>query len=50
MIKIQHIDSLHEEELTEVEYNDLQPRIKVKYKELKRYESAETPAEVAKEK
>lgn len=50
MVQIEHVDSLHKEDITEAEYNDLQPRIQVKYKVLKRYESAETPAEVAKEK
>lgn len=50
MIQIEHVDSLHKEDLSEAEYDSLQPRIKTKYKVLKRYESAETPAEVAKEK
>lgn len=45
---VEHIDSLYREDLTEEDYNGLQPAIKAKYKVVKEKEQAEAPAEVNK--
>ena len=45
---IEHLDSFHKEEISEDDYNALQPRIQAKYKIKSTKEAAETPAEVTK--
>lgn len=47
ILVLEHKDSFVKQELTEEEYDKLQPQIKAKYK-LKSTKEVETPAEVAK--
>lgn len=48
MVKIEHKDSFHTEEMTREEFDGLQPRIQSKYTIKREYEAADAPAEVAK--
>lgn len=43
---VQHLDSLYKEDISEEDYNNLQPSLKAKYKVIKEKESTEAPAEV----
>lgn len=43
---IEHVDSLHKEDISEEDYNNLQPRLQAKYKIKSTKEAADVPAEV----